>query len=697
MTEIHPMLSGNTDKELVATPAFTYADLIVDYLGQIEVEYVFGIPGGAIEALFDALSRRGKGEIPHSPIHFQRANERKHSRSAPGPRVVVARHEAGAAFMADGYARSTGKLGVCCSTTGPGATNLITGVANAYVDRVPMLVITPQTALPSFGQRGFQESSSDLVDVVSMFDHCTRYSSLVSHPEQLEGKLFTALSTAFRRPRGPVHLSIPADILSLPVPNAAARFNVATLLREPVAVDDASYHALLNAVEATRVKGRGITIFIGEDCGEAAAEILQFADLVEANIVTSPAGKRWIGAGHPRYYGVFGFAGHDSARRVLTDDSVELVLAVGTSFNELDTAGWDTQALLNDRLVHVASSVASFDRSPMAYLHVYGNLRALFGQLVTGLDAKYIAYRNYSANGYDSRNNYTGPDRRSGPTLKGEAGSGANPIENNYANGYQNNGHHSSNGYGQNGRSQDGRDLNSQSKNTPAQDMIEALIPPAIDTCDAEKLLSDELPIKPQRLMNELVKKFPSNSRFFVDTGNAWSWATHYMHLKSPDAFFIAMGFGAMGWAIGAAIGASFGSRRAPSVCITGDGAYLMSGQEITVAMEHHLPVIYVVLNDRALGMVKHGQRMSQAEQIGANLPAVDFAAMAKAQGVKAFSVQCWEDFADIDPSEFSNMEGPVLLDVLIDGEEIPPMKSRLDVLQDAKHGVDLSRLKTLS
>ena len=93
--------------------------------------------------------------------------------------MVVARHETGAAFMADGYARSTGRLGVCCSTTGPGATNLLTGVANAYVDRVPMLVITPQTALPSFGQGGFQESSSDLVDVVSIFDHCTLYSSLV--------------------------------------------------------------------------------------------------------------------------------------------------------------------------------------------------------------------------------------------------------------------------------------------------------------------------------------------------------------------------------------------------------------------------------------------------------------------------------------------------------------------------------------
>mgnify|MGYP001288645923 CR=1 FL=1 len=208
MSDIKDIIGKSQASAKTATPAFTYADLIVDYLSQIDVEYVFGIPGGAIEGLFDALARRHKGEIPQTSVHHSRALERKRSRSVSGPQMVVARHETGAAFMADGYARSTGKLGVCCSTTGPGATNLLTGVANAYVDRVPMLVITPQTALPSFGQRGFQESSSDLVDVVSIFDHCTRYSSLVSHPDQLEGKLFTALSTAFRRPRGPVHLSI---------------------------------------------------------------------------------------------------------------------------------------------------------------------------------------------------------------------------------------------------------------------------------------------------------------------------------------------------------------------------------------------------------------------------------------------------------------------------------------------------------
>ena len=415
----------------------------------------------------------------------------------------------------------------------------------------------------------------------------------------------------------------------MPVPNAAASFNVATLLREPVAVDDSSYQALLSAIEASRVNGRNITVLIGEDCGDAAEQILHFADLVEANIVSSPAGKRWLGVVLPRYCGVFGFGGHESARRALVDESVSLVLAVGTSFNELDTAGWDTQALLNDRLVHIASSVGSFDRSPMAYLHVYGNLHTLFAKLITGIDPKYLAYPNASV--------YA--------------------LQATYA----------------------------------SQKMMPHLLSPNIEIAEPEKLLSQDLPIKPQRLMAALTEKCAVNSRYFIDTGNAWSWATHYMHLSKPDAFYIAMGFGAMGWAIGAAVGAAFGNRQSPVVCITGDGSYLMSGQEITVAIEYQLPVIYIILNDQGYGMVRHGQRMNKAEEIGAELPPINFAEMAQAMGVKGHRIECWEDFSDIDVTELQSPSGPILLDILIDGEEIPPMKTRLDILKESKHGVELA------
>src|SRR6188768_3208965 len=107
------------------------AELIVSYLEKAGVEYVFGVPGGAVEPIYNALARSAR---------------------RGGPRPVVSRHEAGAAFMADGYARETGRLGVCLATSGPGATNLLTGIACARNSGVPLLALTGQAALPSFGR-----------------------------------------------------------------------------------------------------------------------------------------------------------------------------------------------------------------------------------------------------------------------------------------------------------------------------------------------------------------------------------------------------------------------------------------------------------------------------------------------------------------------------------------------------------------
>lgn len=189
---------------------FQAGDLITHMLEQIDVEYIYGIPGGAIEPLYDAMAR----------------SERR-----GGLRTVVSRHETGSVFMANGYAQQTGKLGVCCATTGPGATNLITGLADAYENHVPVLAITAQTALPTFGRGAFQESSCTGIDTVGMFQYCTRYNSLVSHVDQLPHKLVSAIMTAYQNPMGPVHLSIPRDVLAQPAQLPSKNFDLAKLLR----------------------------------------------------------------------------------------------------------------------------------------------------------------------------------------------------------------------------------------------------------------------------------------------------------------------------------------------------------------------------------------------------------------------------------------------------------------------------------
>lgn len=599
----------------------TFADLIVAYLSQLDVEYVYGVPGGAIEPLFDALARASRDM--RADLLFPQAQKIRHrqvrsqKRVMHAPRIVVSRHEAGAAFMADGYARETGRLGVVCATTGPGTTNLITGVASAYCDEVPMLVITPQTALPKFGKLGLQDSSYDAIDTVSMFEFCTRYNSLVSHPDQLEGKLVAAITSAFRNPKGPSHLSIPMDLLATPVGERAAAFHVAAMMRQPSMVDERALDELAQAVIGALSDGdRRIVMFIGQGCGEATRLIIDFAEQINAEFVTTPTGKRWINSHHPLFRGVFGFAGHHSARECLLDPDVDMVLAVGAGFDELSTNGWDEVALMNEKLVHIDTTMKSFEYSPMASLHVCGSLDVIFNTLLhlvrvtPGLAAKMA----------NSRHRFAGH-----------------------------------------------------------------IAAPSVLKAQLETCLSDSVPLHPARVMHELTCRLPANTRYLIDAGNAWSWATHYLHPKQAGVYRIAMGYGAMCWAIGAAIGTAHGAPDAPVVCITGDGSYLMSAQEITVAVTEGLSVIFVVLNDQALGMVKHGQRMGGAERIAFELPPVDFAAMARACGAEGFTVTTPEDFDRIDFVALSQRRAPVLIDVRIDAEAVPPLGARVRVLAESR------------
>jgi acetolactate synthase-1/2/3 large subunit len=236
------------------------ADLLVAYLEQLGVEYVFGVPGGAIEPLYDALAR----------------SERR-----GGVRAVVARHETGAAFMADGYARNSGKLGVCCSTTGPGATNMITGVASAYENNVPMLVITAQTAISTFGKGAIQDSSCTGVNTVGLYSHCTRYNTLISHIDQFEHKLAAAIMSAMGSPAGPAHISVPRDVMAMDNLVSQTHYQLDNLLDRPALIDEKAV-AKLN-VEITRA--RNPVFIIGDEASEAIVSILSIASEIDAKII----------------------------------------------------------------------------------------------------------------------------------------------------------------------------------------------------------------------------------------------------------------------------------------------------------------------------------------------------------------------------------------------------------------------------
>ena len=595
--------------ELVLTERkTTAADFVLEYLSQIKVDKIFGVPGGAIEPLFDAVARFNRNVLSSLPI----AKDRN---SASIIDLITTRHEVGAAFMADGYARETGHLAVCCATTGPGTTNLLTGVASAYMDNIPMLVLTPQTSMSTFGRNDLQDSSDDSISTVSMFSHCTRYNSMVTHVDQLRNKLMKAVKTAFTYPYGPVHLSIPREIWDQEMSEATA-VNIAGFKPHGnEGYDYDGYDALCRLVK----NDKKLLFLLGPDCLPYAKAIVECAELLNADVVTTPAAKGCIQASHPLYKGVLGFAGHRQAEDVLWDDCVDHIVAIGTNLNSFETAGLCENITIIEKMIYINHIVSDGLVAEAAHLQLYGSLKKIFNDFACFLTKRQVLAARLEGSSMQRHCNVIQYDGVAQVDCKNSVALSTRV---------------------------------NQSENTAL--------------------------VKPQYLMSKLPDMLPSSARFHVDAGNSWAWATHYLHLNSASKYKIAMGFGSMGWAIGAAVGAACAQDEAPVVCITGDGSYLMSGQEITVAVQQQLSVVFVVLNDSAFGMVKHGQRIGGAEQIGFELPGVNFAMMAQAVGARGVTISNVQALDELDLGALLEIGGPVLLDIHIDAEEVPPMAARL-------------------
>ena len=611
MTPPKSVLNSQKDKP---SEEIEVGDLIIRHLENIGVDCVFGVPGGAIEPIYNALARSGR-------------------KQEKGVQVVTACHEAAAAYMADGYARETGKLGVCMATSGPGATNMLTGVACAYDNNIPMLVITGQPALPSFGKGALQESSCTGVNVVGMYRHCTRYNSLVSHPGQLETKLVNAILQAQQNPKGPAHLSIPVDILrSKVLPNGIDYNLQQQISRQNGMIDEIATQELQDALEQSEAP----IFLIGCGTGDAIEAIMQLVAICGAKFITTPDAKGLINPRHRSYCGVFGLAGHNRAVELLQNHQGAIV-AFGTGFGEFSSSGWCT-SVMNNKLIHVDACEENLNRTPMARLHVRGNIHLICARISKNIVPKFNP-----------------------------------PPSGNTNNVYQEN------------------------------------FNPNFTIHDTEKYYSNETPIKPQRLMKELSDRFPSNTRFVADAGNSMMWAPHYlqprnkrMHVdqmywsdqditdrrKGSNWLRLTLDFAPMGWAVGSAVGIARGNPKCPVVCITGDGSYLMSGQEITVAARENLTVIYIILNDGVYGMVMHGQRLAKAEPIAFQLPQVNYASMANSMGIEGHVINSPEDFNEIDFEKILSAKKPTLFDVRIDKEEVPPMVMRLKTLGSADMGL---------
>jgi len=340
-----------SERQAPSTGRVVVCDFLIDILVQAGVTHVFGLPGGAVEPLFIALGR------------YERAGKLK---------LVNARSESGAAFMADAFFRETGRIGVACATTGPGATNMITAAATAMGDRVPVLFITGQTPLAKFGRGALQDSSDAGVDTVALFRAVTKSSTLVSSVEQLPLKLLAALRRAQTHPRGPVHLAIPSDIL-------AGELEAPGHSRANLAGDEPEF----NTRGAQRVfdfieNARRLTVVLGDHAGPAAPAVHGFCAATGASLVASYSAKGWVRHRHPSFRGLLGYGGHESAEQALAQS--DAILAIGMEMREMDTAGWNL-SLLSDRLVCAHVHPELVQGAHMAREVVIGDLLPFAGAL----------------------------------------------------------------------------------------------------------------------------------------------------------------------------------------------------------------------------------------------------------------------------------------------------------------------------
>ncbi|HTQ04409.1 MAG TPA: thiamine pyrophosphate-binding protein [Polyangiaceae bacterium] len=335
-------------------------DVFLRYLKAEGVRVVFGIPGGLLHPLFEAIEEDAELTL------------------------AVSKHEEGAAFMADGYARVGRRLGVCAGTSGPGATNLMTGVSCAFADGVPMLVITGQAASHALGKGAAQETSREDIDIVAMFEPVTKYSAMVASPAQMPQHLRRALRLALTGRPGPVHLNVPVDFWEKPL--SEDWFDPATYRPATSTFDRA---ALQQAVDVLHAAQRPV-LLVGSGVAIANAEqhLLALADALPARVATTPRAKGVFPEDHELSLGVFGFAGHELARKTLLGEEVDVIFTVGSSLNETATLNWHPALARSRRFIQLDIDVDRIGRNYPVDLALVGDAQTILVELVYHLHRK---------------------------------------------------------------------------------------------------------------------------------------------------------------------------------------------------------------------------------------------------------------------------------------------------------------------
>lgn len=336
-----------------STPSPTAAHALLDTLLDRGITHVFGLPGGTVMPLYDALGDR------------------------PALRVITARHETAAVFAAMGFARATGRPAVVLVTSGPGFTNALTGLAAAYCEGLPVIVIAGDVATPNLGRFALQDGSSSGLDVLSMARPITRWCTRVERPSGMEGLLHRAVDEATGPSPGPVFLAIPIDVGR--APHAAQRLRVLPRVSDRRAGPGHEEAAQLLAHARTPA----IIMGCGARSSEAGAAVVELAERTGAMVASTAHAKGAFPERHRSYLGLLGFGGHATVRNHLRRADVTLV--VGSRLGDIATNGWSDEIVPSRALIQIDREPSSLGRNYDPTLSIVGDAAATVRAMVEAL------------------------------------------------------------------------------------------------------------------------------------------------------------------------------------------------------------------------------------------------------------------------------------------------------------------------
>ncbi len=513
----------------------TGGEAVVRSLTAHNVNMVFGIPGTHNLAVYDALG--DAGSIRH----------------------IVARHEQGAAFMADGYARASGRVGVCLSTTGPAALNTLASLGTAFSDSSPVLCIASQIPAAGIGlDKGFlHECRDQLGGFRAVTKWCARADTVRSIPGVMR-EAFARMQTD--RPR-PAAVEVPCDALDasddVTIPEAAVARRLAP---DADQIDRAV--ALLKAARRPVIWAGG-----GVITSDASDELRQLAERMQTPIFTTVLGKGAIADDHPLSAGSVIL--HPAAREFLAE--CDVMLAVGTRFTEEETERWALR--LPASLIHIDVDREEIDRNYPAAVGVVGDARASLRQINAQLrEAQKLG-------SWATTRSFCAP----------QWGAMGAPTK----------------------RREDVAKLR--------QDILRY--------CHARAPEGVEL-------VRTLRAALPRETVVVSDLTVAAYWCRRLLDIYEPRTNVYPWGFCTLGFGMPAAIGAKLARPERPVVVLSGDGGFLFNCQELAVAVQFDVPIVVLVFNDNAYGVLRPQQEARYGRTHAVDLVNPDFMALAQAFGV---------------------------------------------------------------